>query len=124
MTTVTVGHHPELTAEQAMEVFSRQLADKYDVYRATGIGRWLNGGMHFVVRKSNWAAVGVRLWQKKNSTKISFVSIYPPIVLVGLFGALVGVLITMGIAWIMLKPSWKAIEADITSCIENAVEFK
>ncbi len=124
MATVTVGHHPELTAEQAMEVFSRQLADTYDVEPPTRIERWLAGRPNFVVRKGTWAAVGVRLIQKKDSTTFLFGGIAPPIVFLGVLAGGVGVLITGGIAWIILRPSWKAIEADITSCIENAVEFK
>lgn len=124
MATFTVGHHPELTAEKAMEVFSRQLGDKYDVHFPSGMESWLGGRADFVVSKSTWAGVGVWLRQKQDTTSFRSSGILPAITYLGVLAAGVGMLVTGGIAWIMLRPSWKAIEADIESCIENAVEFK
>ena len=123
MATTPVAHRPELTAEQAMEVFSRQLGDGYDVFEPTGLGKWLAARPHFVVKDGSGASVGVWLLQKKDSTTSRTAGILPPIAYVGVLGAMVGMLVTGGIAWMLLSPKWKEIEADITLCIENAVEF-
>ena len=123
MATVNVGHHPELTKESAMEVFSRHLGGKYTVCRATGMERWLTGRADLVVRKTTWVGVGVWVRQRKDTTSIAFGGMIPPIAALGLLAGGLGVFITNGIAWMILRPSWKAVEVDIRSCVENASEF-
>ena len=126
MARITVAHHPELTPESALEVFRRHLNDRYDVRAPSGFEKWLSGRPHLVVRKTQWAAVALWLGQnqKKNTTFFRFSGIYPPIALLGALFAMAGILITYLSAWLLLRGSWKAIEADIALVIESASEFK
>lgn len=62
MEKVVVGHHPELTAEDAMKIFQSHFSGKYEVYKIK------MSGWAFVVKKSAWRAVGVKLIQKRNKT--------------------------------------------------------
>lgn len=62
MAKVVVGHHPELTAEDVMKIFQSHFTDKYEIYK-TKMPGWA-----FVVKKSTWRAVGVKLIQKRNQT--------------------------------------------------------
>ena len=68
MATTPVAHRPALAAEQAMEVFSRQLGDGYDVFEPTGLGKWLAARPHFVVQAGSGASVGVCLLHKRDRT--------------------------------------------------------
>ena len=124
MAEVIVAHHPELTADRAMEVFRSHFGDRYDVHLPTFMQRVFAGRPHFVVRKSAWAAVGVWLKQKDNTTSfVFFTAVTPSAVVLGVFVGGVGVLITYLLAWIMLRSSWKAMEEEVRSLIENATEF-
>ena len=123
MTTVAVAHHPELTPEGALEVFRRHLDDRYDIHAATGVDKWFSGRPHIVVRKTRWAAVAVWLIQKKEATSFRFSGMQPPETVVGVVFAVVGLLIAYLIAWMTLRSSWKAIEADIASVLDSAPEF-
>jgi hypothetical protein len=53
MAVVIVGHHPELTAEEAMKVFQRHFTGKYVVYHVKGLGR------DFAVKKSAWVGLAL-----------------------------------------------------------------
>ena len=125
MAAITVAHHPELTPEGALEVFRRHLDDRYDVHAPSGFEKWLSGRPHLVVRKTRWAAVAIwlRQNQKKNTTSFRFSGMIPPIALLGAVFAVAGILITYLSAWLLLRASWRAIEADIALVIESASEF-
>jgi hypothetical protein len=110
MPTITVGHHPELTLETAMEVFKKHFSGKYEVYKP-GHRRGF-----FIVKKSTWAGVRVAPQQKKDSTSIIFNAWIPSDLLNALFLGL--------IAWLVLRPGWKRLEKEIESFIKNAPEFK
>ena len=110
MATITIGHHPELTAERALEVFSSHFADKYEVYMTKLLGR------DFAMKKSGWTAVGVKLRQDKEETKFVFTAFMPSMIFQLLFGGL--------IAMLFLRPSWKALEEEVRVFIENAADFR
>jgi len=113
MAIVFVAHHPELTAESAMEVFRRHFGDRYDVYKP-----WLFGRLfaNFVVKKSAWIGVGVQLKQWGEETAFGLGGMVPSPILDLLF---------MGpIADTFLGRRWKAMEEEVSSFIENAEEFK
>ncbi len=136
MATVAVAHNPELTPEGALEVFRRHLGDRYDVRAAYGI-EILLGGLQFVVRKTWWATVAVRLRQKKHATSFEFSGMGAPIaplvvvlaaigteeLVVAVVVAVAGIPIAYLIARLLLRFRWKAIEADIALVIESASEF-
>lgn len=119
MAKVTVAHKPELTAEGAMEVFRSHFAGKYDVYKMSGLGR-LGQGLtrtrDFVVKKSGWTGVGVGLEQEPNATTFVFTPFMPSPIFTVLLGGL--------ISYLFLRPSWKALEEEVGSFIENAAAFK
>jgi hypothetical protein len=111
MAKVTVGHHPELTLEEAMKVFQRHFTGKYVVYmyKLLGIKR-------IVVKKSAWLGVIVVLKQKKGKTSFVFNYFTPSGLLRGLFFGLILILI--------LRPRYEAMEDEVKSFLESAVEFK
>ena len=112
MPTVTVAHQPELTGQSAMEVFQRHLGGKYEIYESFLPTR------NFVVQRSGWTGVWVRVVQEEDSTYFDFAPFMPSIKLRVLFA--IGGLI----AWQFLRGSWSEIEEDVRSLMENASEFK
>ena len=110
MATVTVTHHPELTVESAMEVFRSHFSGKYDVYKTAYLRR------DFVVKKSGWTGVGVKLQQEQNATTFVFTPIMPSFILQMLAGGL--------ISYLFLRSGWKALEDEVRLFIENAAEFR
>ena len=110
MATVTISQRPGLNAEAAMKAFSGHFAGKYQVYKTGFLGR------DFVVKKSGWTGVGVKLKQKNEGTEFVFTAMMPNVILNLLFGSIVAMLI--------LRPSWKALEAEVRGFIENADDFR
>lgn len=124
MAEVFVAHNPKLIGETAMQVFETHFGDRYVVHLPTFMQRAFAGKPDFVVRKSAWAAVGVWLKQKDNTTSfVFFTGVTPSAVVLGVFAGGVGVLITYLLAWMVLRSSWKAMEEEVRSFIENAPEF-
>ena len=66
MAVITVGHHPELTKEQAQEVFAKHFAGKYVVRTFTGPLR------DFAIDKNAFIAVAVKLDQTGSETKFVY----------------------------------------------------
>ena len=144
MEKVIIGHHPELTAEAARKVFESHFHDKYDVYKTK------MRAYDFVVKKSAWRGVSVKLKQKRGQMYFEFRGQPPgkaPFTLVLVFfavwvglglqaldrvgagvGALIGFLLWVALgSWLVSlvfsRPSRK-IENEIKALIENAEEFK
>jgi hypothetical protein len=119
MSIVTVGHHPELTAEAAREVFQRHFADKYKVYKRFA---W-----DIVVEKSPWAGAGVKLKQETGKTKFDVVRCLPSVLrgcLLVFFGLMTLGLLYFLFVWLFVRPRQKAMEEEVKSFIESAEEFK
>ena len=111
MPVVTVAHRPDLSVERAVEIFSSHFASKYRVYKTR---RPL---LHFVVQKSDWTAVGVRLRQGDNVTRFGFGAFLPSFFLSFL---LIGIVTY----FILYFASWRHIEREVESFILNEPEFK
>lgn len=121
MAVVTVAHHPELTAEDAMELFRTHFAGKYEVYEARPTTPGITpAGRDFIVKKSGWTAVGVALRHEPNATVFLFTPFMPST----LFYLPFHLLLAGWIVRLPLRPSWKAMEKEVGSFIENAPEFK
>ena len=120
MATVIVAHKPELTVEDAAEVFSRHFAGRYEVQHEPARGR-------FVVRRSRWAALNVSLEQRGESTSFTFTGKIP-LLFYGLFVLgflwLIGALIVGVVGWIYLRRNWRVMEDEVTSLLLSASEFK
>jgi hypothetical protein len=110
MAIVNIGNQPELTAEQAREVFAEHFAGKYEIVRSNAMRR------NFIVKKSGWSGVGVRLKQEKTGTSFVFTGIMPNMLLQLLFGGVA--------SYLFLRPSWKELEAEVTEFIQSAPEFQ
>lgn len=113
MAVATVGHHPELTKEETFEIFQRHFGDKYEVYPEDSRFR------DFAVKKSGWAAVGVRLEQKPGETKFVFGGFTPSkgaanvqAVSFGALSALLAVFL------------WNSLTNEVKTFIQEAPEFK
>ena len=116
MVTVTVNHNPDLTADQAMELFRSHFAGRYEVSKTSLLAR------DFVLKKTGWTGVGVRLRQDSNTTSFVFTAMSPgtiarvlPVLFLGI-GALI-LLLT-------LRPAWKAMEEEVRTFIESSADFK
>ena len=110
MAIVNIGNQPDLTKEQAREAFARHFEGKYDVIQSNAMRR------DFIVKKSGWSGVGVRLKQDKTGTSFIFTGLIPNVLLQMLFGGVV--------AYLFLRSSWKELEAEIAQFIENEPSFR
>ncbi|MEX1254055.1 MAG: hypothetical protein WEE64_06920 [Dehalococcoidia bacterium] len=109
MATITIGYQPELTKERAREIFAVHFAGACDVYPTAILNR------DFIVKKSDWSGVGVRLKQEQDATTFVFTAMIPNPILQGLFGGLLSAL--------FLRKSWKAMEAEVAEFIEASPSF-
>ncbi len=112
MATITVAHKPDLTAERAMDAFRTHFADKYKVYET----RFWKRGRDFIVEKSGWTGVGIKLKQESDATTFVFTPIMPSMILQLSFGGL--------IAMLFLRPGHKAMEDEVRTFIDNAAAFR
>ena len=110
MAIVSIGNRPDLTPEQAQEVFAQRFAGKYEVVHSNAVRR------DFIVKKSGWSGVGVRLKQDKTGTSFVFTGLMPNMLLQVLFGGLA--------SYQFLRSSWKELEAEVSEFIQSAPEFQ
>ncbi len=110
MATISVGYKPELTTEQTVEVFQRHFAGKYQVYQTKLRMR------DFIVKKSDWAGVGVKVKQEKDKTTFVFTALMPNAFYRVLFSGLV--------SYLFLRSSWKTLEDELAAFIEDGKEFR
>lgn len=116
MAKVIIGHHPELTPQDAMKVFERHFAGKYEVYMNKS--RFLLPGKHFVVKKSAWTAAAFSLKQTKDETVFTFIVTAPSVV-----RRLIGVAF-LGIWALASHRAYKKMEHEMKSFIDSAEEFR
>jgi len=109
MGTVEIAHHSEMTPEGTMQVFRSHFGSKYDVYM-TRLPGW-----DFVVKKSGWTGVAVKLKQENAGTSFVLWRCTPGV----LQKFLGGPLLTL-ILWRRLK----ALEEEVRVFITNAADFR
>lgn len=110
MAIINIGHHPELTKEQAREIFAKRFAGKYEITSARAIGR------DFVVKQSGFVGVGVRLQQQDGATSFVYSAMIPSILFRSLFGGL--------IAYLFLRRNVGELEQAVEEFMRTAPEFK
>lgn len=110
MATISVGCTPKLTAEQAMETFQRRFAARYQVYETRLRMR------DFIVKKNDWAGVGVKVKQEADKTTFVYTALMPHTLYRVLFGGLV--------SYLFLRSSWKALEDEVGAFIEDEKSFR
>ena len=72
MASVTIRHHPKLTVADVIDVFQRHFGDKYEIV-PTPRHRLID----FIVKRSAWTGIAVRLKQHRNKTRLVFYGIAP-----------------------------------------------
>ena len=110
MATITIGYKPELTPDSVRETFAEHFAGKYEVYPTKVRSR------DFIVKKSGWSGVGVRVKQEKEQTTFVFTAMMPNLFLQALFGGLA--------TYLFLRSDWKALESEVADFIQYAPEFQ
>jgi len=110
MAVVHVKHHPEVTAEKAMEIFKKGFAGKYEVYMAK------SGMRDFSIKKSSMIGVAVKLKQEKDKTTFIYTDIIPSMLMALLFASV----------WYTLlnRSKYQAMVNEVKTFIENAPQFK
>lgn len=116
MAKVIVGHHPDLTPQDAMEVFERHFAGKYEVYMNKSL---FLPNRDFVVRKSAWTAAVFSLKQTGDETAFTFIVTAPSVV-----RRVIGVAFFLLIWALASRRAYRKMEDEMKSFIENAEEFK
>jgi len=112
MAVFTIKHHPELTAEKAMEIFKKGFAGKYEVYKWTRPG----GVRDFVVKKSSLIGVAVKLKQEKDRTSFTFIDTAPSVFM---FLAVGGILYSL-----IARSKYLELMNEVKKFIETEPEFK
>ena len=109
MATITIGYRPDLTPERAMQIFAEHFGRRCEVTTT-----WIRN-RDFVVKKSAWTGVGVRVKQEKDATTFVFTAVMPSLFWQFLFGGV--------IAYLLLRPQWKDLEAEVAAFIEHNPAF-
>jgi hypothetical protein len=105
-----VGNRPDLTIEQAQEIFAAGFRARYEVVTTDVRSR------HFIVRRDAWSGVGVKLKQRKDGTYFVYTAMIPSLRLQFLFGGI--------FSYLVLRKTWKALEAEVAEFIKSSPEFK
>ena len=118
MATISMGHHPELTEERVLEMFRSHFAGKYEIQQKSGLFQ------DFALKKSNWLAIGVRFRQGQNGATLNFTGFTPSILhrmlpALGIFAGIPGILASFGLMFLVLRPSRKAMEEELSQFILN-----
>lgn len=109
MAVATIAHKPQLTKEQAQEIFARHFAGKYKVEDFKGPFR------DFQIVRNAFIGVSVKLQQTGAETKFVFVGFTPKLwarMLTGVFLILA--------SWLF----WNGMMNEVKELIESAPEFK
>jgi hypothetical protein len=106
MGVVKIAHHPEMTWEQAMEVFQKEFGGRYKVYSLKRTPM-----RDFTVEKNGFVGVSMRLMQTKNETKFVYSGWAPSVMARMLFGPALGFLL------------WRGLTNEVKDLIARAPEF-
>jgi uncharacterized membrane protein YgcG len=105
MARVTIAHKPQLTKEQAQEIFAEHFAGKYRV------AAYRKPLRDFVVEKNAFVGVAIKLEQQSNQTRFAYNAFAPRWWAVVLFGVLLS-------AWL-----GRGLTAEVRAFIDSAPEF-
>ena len=106
MAVATIAHKPELTKEQAQELFRRHFEGKRQVEDFKGLFR------DFMVVKNPFVGVAVKLEQGEGETKFVYGGLAPRLWARVLLGSLVGIFM------------WNGLTNEVKEYIETAPEFR
>lgn len=107
---ITIGHHPELTVDHAIELFGRRFGESYKIVRTPR-----QPLRDFQIEKNSWVGIGVRLKQEPDKTSFVIGGFTPSpwrrVVFAGAFGLLSMLL-------------YNSMTNQVRAFIEQAPEFK
>ena len=106
MAVKVIAHKPELTKEQARQIFTKAFEGKHKVQDFAGPFR------DFVVVKNPFAGVALKLEQTDTETKFVYAGVAPAIWARLILGGLIGFLF------------WTGITKEVEAFIDSAPEFK
>jgi hypothetical protein len=106
MAVTTIAHKPQMTKEQAQQLFADHFAGKYKVEDFKGPFR------DFMVVKNPFAGVAIKLEQTDSETKFVYGGLAPRIWARLLLGGLIGFLL------------WNGVTNEVRQYMETAPEFK
>ena len=134
MPTISVGYHPELTLEDAVERLAIHFADKYNVYKPDGLEALWNGKAHLLIRRDRWSSVALWLLQTENATQVRFKLTWPPAALAGLllvaavslfvFQTVLAIILMAAAifaVWSLLRRNGRPLEEDIRLVVTERV---
>jgi hypothetical protein len=102
-----IAHHPDMTWEQAMEVFQKEFGDRYKVYSLKRTPM-----RDFAVQKNGFVGVSMRLVQTKGETKFIYSGWTPSVMARMFIGPLFGYLL------------WRGLTNEVKAFIARAPEFQ
>ena len=111
MPKLPIRHDPNITPEQVMQIFQEQFQGKYEVYPTKLIGA------DFVMKKSAWTGVVVRLLKKGDRTLLRFNPIAPSTLCRVLLAGLLPYLI-------LYLTSWKGITKEVRAFVEGSPKLQ
>ncbi len=113
MSTMTVLARPGLTKKRVVSLFRERFTGTHEVYETNLLTR------DFIVKKSGWTGVGIKLKRTDQGTEFVFTGLVPSYSLSVIANMLGGGLITMP----FLRGSRKDLEDEIKIYIEIEPEF-
>jgi hypothetical protein len=116
--TIPVAYHPELTWEKAMEIFQKHFSGKYRIRK---IRRTIQ--KEFILCKSTFVGVRVRLKQVGNKTSFIILGDAPNALAALCFWLFLGIIPAIIIYLIVFQPKLTAMEKEVKLYIENVPEF-
>ena len=120
MPKVKIRHSLGLTFEEAMRIFTNNFGTKYEIYRRKAAIKV------FVIKKSAWTCVNVRLIQKKDGTYFNIASDVPstPLRIVALIGVFIPPLWPVLLVWYFsANRTAKPLLNEVKQFITTAPEF-
>jgi hypothetical protein len=115
MAVAKIAHKPGLTKEQAMDIFRKQFAGKYEV--ESWKGPLVGSRRDFVVVKNPWTGVSVKLEQAPAETRFVYSGLAPRVWARIMFAGGLGFVL---VGFLL----WNGLTAEVKQFIENAPEFK
>jgi hypothetical protein len=109
MAIISIGHKPDLSIDEAREIFARGMAGRYEIMTSEVRSR------HFIVQKDGWRGVGVKLQQREGETRFVFTGMISNFWLQFFFGGM--------FSYPLLRGSWKSMEAEVAEYIASESAF-
>jgi hypothetical protein len=115
MAVAKIAHKPDLTKEQAKDIFRRRFEGKYGV--EDWKGPLVGSSRDFVVVKNPWTGVSVKLEQAQNETRFVYSGLAPRVWARIMFAGGLGFVL---VGFLL----WNGLTNEVREFIESAPEFK